>query len=52
MFMNNVHKKEEIRKVAIEDLRNFGLKYRPKKSKQQTQVRIPFLLLNGKMCRH
>lgn len=36
--MNNVCKKEEIRNIAIQDLRNnFGIKYRPKKPKQ-TQV--------------
>lgn len=40
MFMNDVYKKEEIRNVAIQDLRdNFGIKYRAKKAKQN-QVRI------------
>lgn len=45
--MNDVYKKEEIRNVAIQDLRNkFGIKYRPKKPKQ-TQVRL-VLILNSR----
>lgn len=35
MFLNDVHKKEEIRNLALQDLKNFGIKFRQKKSKQQ-----------------
>lgn len=38
MFMSDVCKKEEIRKIAIQDLRNFGIKHRPKKPKQTQTV--------------
>ncbi|XP_018328100.1 rho GTPase-activating protein 11A-like [Agrilus planipennis] len=37
MFMNDVNKKEEIRNAVIEELRSFGIKYRPKKSRQNVQ---------------
>ncbi|KAF2885228.1 hypothetical protein ILUMI_20947 [Ignelater luminosus] len=41
MFMNDVNKKEEIRNVAIQDLRNLGIKFRPKKQRHHVQeVRI------------
>lgn len=38
--MNDVHKKDDIKEVAIQDLRRIGVKYRRKKSKQVAQVRI------------
>lgn len=44
MFMNDVYKKEEIRNVAISDLRNRGIKYRPKKIKN-VQVRLCFTFI-------
>ncbi|KAL3286348.1 hypothetical protein HHI36_000856 [Cryptolaemus montrouzieri] len=37
MFMNDVHKKDEIKEFAIQDLRRMGVKYRKKKSKQLVQ---------------
>lgn len=40
MFMNDVTKKEEIRNVAIRDLRNLGIKFRPKKQRHHVQVRF------------
>lgn len=40
MFMNDVNKKEEIRNIAIQDLKKFGVKFRPKKFKQNVQVRM------------
>ncbi|KRT83583.1 hypothetical protein AMK59_4696, partial [Oryctes borbonicus] len=36
MFLNDVHKKEEIKNLALQDLRHFGIKFRLKKNKQQT----------------
>ncbi|XP_060536047.1 rho GTPase-activating protein gacN-like isoform X2 [Cylas formicarius] len=38
MFINDVHKKEEIRNIAIEHLRKYGIKYRPKKCRPATQA--------------
>ncbi|KAK9869240.1 hypothetical protein WA026_002991 [Henosepilachna vigintioctopunctata] len=37
MFMNDVHKKDEIKEIAIQDLRRMGVKYRRKKAKPTVQ---------------
>ncbi|XP_044746134.1 rho GTPase-activating protein gacN-like [Coccinella septempunctata] len=37
MFMNDVHKKDEIKEIAIQDLRRIGVKFRRKKSKPNAQ---------------
>lgn len=47
MFMNDVRKKEEIRNVAIQDLRSFGIKYRSKKPKSHVQVRMLVVYVNA-----
>ncbi|GJQ76282.1 hypothetical protein Trydic_g2012 [Trypoxylus dichotomus] len=36
MFLNDVHKREEIRNLALQDLKNLGIKFRLKKNKQQS----------------
>lgn len=52
MFMNDVYKKEEIRNIAIHDLRELGVKHRPKKFKyQQVDFQHLFLkLVNITQC--
>lgn len=40
MFINDVLKKEEIQCLAVGDLKTLGIKYRPKKSRQHTEVRM------------
>ncbi|KAF5304786.1 hypothetical protein FQA39_LY09563 [Lamprigera yunnana] len=40
MYMNNVNKKEEIKNIAIKNLRNLGVKYRPKKQRNAQDCRI------------
>ncbi|KAK4885710.1 hypothetical protein RN001_001981 [Aquatica leii] len=40
MYMNDVNKKEEIKNVAIKDLRGLGIKYRPKKQRNLQDTRI------------
>ncbi|KAF5299562.1 hypothetical protein FQR65_LT09367 [Abscondita terminalis] len=40
MYMNDVNKKEEIKNVAIKDLRGLGVKYRPKKQRNPQESRI------------
>ncbi|KAI4467626.1 rho gtpase activating protein 11a [Holotrichia oblita] len=37
MFLNDVNKKEEIKNLALQDLRSVGIKFRLKKSKQNVQ---------------
>ncbi|KAI4467623.1 rho gtpase activating protein 11a [Holotrichia oblita] len=38
MFLNDVNKKEEIKNLALQDLRSVGIKFRLKKSKQNVQL--------------
>nr|XP_023017446.1 rho GTPase-activating protein 11A-like [Leptinotarsa decemlineata] len=38
MFMNDVHKKEEIRNLAVKHLRKYGIKHRAKSCRQSVQV--------------
>lgn len=51
MFINDVHRKEEIRNIAIQHLRKYGIKYRPKKPRPPTQVRFyPLFLCTWVYC--
>lgn len=43
MFLNDVNKKEEIKNLALQDLRNVGIKFRLKKNKQNVQVSFGYL---------
>lgn len=47
MFINDVHKKEEVKTIATQRLRVYGIKYRPKKPRQ-IQVRGYFF--KSKKC--
>lgn len=38
MFINDVHKKEEIQNIAVQHLKKYGIKYRPKKPRPPQQV--------------
>ncbi|KAH1001122.1 hypothetical protein HUJ04_013373 [Dendroctonus ponderosae] len=40
MFINDVNRKEEIRSIAVQHLRKYGIKYRPKKQRPVTQAQI------------
>lgn len=44
MFVNDVHKKEEIRKIALRHLRKYGIKFRCKNSRQPSQVKNYYIL--------
>lgn len=39
MFLSYASKKEEIYNIVIQDLKNYGIKYRQKKAKQNVQVK-------------
>lgn len=39
MFINDVNRKEEIRNIALQHLKKYGIKYRPKKPRPTSQVK-------------
>lgn len=42
MFINDVHKKEEIKTIALRHLRKFGIKFRPKNARPIQVIKFPY----------